>query len=266
MQFDTTQDFASKADRNDPLARFRDRFVIPQHKGRDAIYFCGNSLGLMPKSARQSVDNELNAWGKYGVEAHFKGPKWMYYHKQLAEPAGRLVGAKNAEEVVVMNNLTVNLHLMLVSFYRPAGQRRKILVEAGAFPSDQYALESQLRFHGFGTEDALIEVAPRPGEHSLRTEDILARIEAEKDTLALVMMGGVNYYTGQAFELGKITAAAHKVGAKAGFDLAHAAGNLELHLHRDQVDFAVWCSYKYLNSGPGRNIRCFCARKPSAKY
>jgi kynureninase len=206
---------------------------------------------LQPKTVRPALEHELAQWATYGVEGHFRGDlPWMYYHKFLTEQSARLVGAL-PQEVVVMNTLTVNLHLLMVSFYRPTAQRFKIIMEAGAFPSDQYAMETQARWHGFAPEEAIVELTPRPGEHTLRTADILDAIAQAGDTLALVMLGGVNYYTGQFFDLEAITRAAQAAGAYAGFDLAHAAGNLPLRLHDWGADFAVWCSYKYLNAGPG---------------
>lgn len=251
MTFENTLEFAQNADDQDSLKQYRDEFFFPQHNGENVIYFTGNSLGLQPKSVIDKIKVELDDWAKYGVEGHFDGTNpWFHYHKFFNESAARVVGAK-PEEVVVMNNLTVNLHLMMVSFYQPKGERYKIIMEGGAFPSDQYAMESQVKFHGYEYDDAVIEVKPRTGEHHLRTEDILSVIEENKDSVALVMFSGVQYYTGQAFDMEKITAKAHQVGALAGFDLAHAAGNLVLKLHDWDVDFAVWCSYKYMNSGPG---------------
>ncbi len=251
MQFENSREFALNLDGQDELRGYRDRFFIPQHDGKDCVYLTGNSLGLQPKSAIDRIQQELNDWAKYGVEGHFDGKNpWFHYHKFFAQSVSKVVGAQE-HEVVVMNNLTVNLHLMMVSFYRPTKERYKIIMEGGAFPSDQYAMESQAKFHGFAYEDAVIEVNPREGEHHLRTEDILQVIEDHKDSVALVMFSGVQYYTGQAFNMEAITAKAHEVGALAGFDLAHAAGNLVLKLHDWDVDFAVWCSYKYMNSGPG---------------
>lgn len=251
MTFENTLEFAQNADDQDSLKQYRDEFFFPQHNGENVIYFTGNSLGLQPKSVIDKIKVELDDWAKYGVEGHFDGTNpWFHYHKFFNESAARVVGAK-PEEVVVMNNLTVNLHLMMVSFYQPKGERYKIIMEGGAFPSDQYAMESQVKFHGYEYDDAVIEVKPRTGEHHLRTEDILSVIEENKDSVALVMFSGVQYYTGQAFDMEMITAKAHQVGALAGFDLAHAAGNLVLKLHDWDVDFAVWCSYKYMNSGPG---------------
>ncbi|HPI06978.1 MAG TPA: kynureninase [Saprospiraceae bacterium] len=251
MQLPNTLEGARQADQADPLHHFRNQFLFPQHNGSDCLYFCGNSLGLQPKGVRAALLHELDHWAEHGVEGHFRGEMpWMHYHRFLTEAAARLVGAL-PEEVVVMNTLTVNLHLMMVSFYRPTPGRYKIIMEAGAFPSDQYAMESQVRWHGFDPETAIVEIAPRPGEDTLRTEDILQIIEKEADTLALVMFGGVNYYTGQFYDLEKIAAAGHRAGAFVGFDLAHAAGNVPMQLHDWGADFAVWCSYKYLNSGPG---------------
>ncbi len=251
MNYQNTLTFAQSLDEQDELTSFRSKFFIPQHQGKDTVYFTGNSLGLQPKSTSAYIQQELDDWAALGVEGHFhaKNP-WMPYHEMFAEPIAKIVGAL-PQEVVVMNQLTVNLHLLMVSFYRPTAKRYKIICEAKAFPSDQYALESQVKFRGFNYNDAVVEVAPRAGEHTIRTEDILATIEQHKETVALVIFGGVNYYTGQVFDMQTITVAAHAAGAYCGFDLAHAAGNIELHLHDWGVDFACWCSYKYLNSGPG---------------
>lgn len=251
MEYRESLDFAKQMDQEDPLRAYRARFYFPQHHGKDVLYFCGNSLGLQPKGVEELLLEELEHWRQYAVEGHFRGARpWMHYHKFFLPQTARLVGARE-EEVVVMNTLTTNLHLLMVSFYRPTAQRFKIIMEAGAFPSDQYAVETQVRWHGFDPAKAIVEVAPRPGEQTLRTEDILETIRHHGGQTALVMFGGVNYYTGQFFELESITKAAHEVGAYAGFDLAHAAGNLPLRLHDWNVDFACWCSYKYLNSGPG---------------
>ncbi len=246
-----TLEFAKQLDKNDPLNACRNKFYIPQHNGMDMVYFTGNSLGLQPKTTKEYLQQELNDWAAYGVEGHFlaKNP-WVSYHELLTGKTAKLVGALPSE-VVMMNQLTVNLHLLLVSFYRPTKQRYKILCEAKAFPSDQYALQSQVKFHGYKPEDAIIEVAPRMGEYEIKHEDIYKAMEEHKDSLALVMIGGVNYFTGQVFDMKAITEAGHKAGAVVGFDLAHAAGNLELELHKWDVDFAAWCSYKYLNAGPG---------------
>lgn len=261
MNFSNTLEFAREQDALDPLRNFRDRFYFPQMGGREVVYLTGNSLGLQPKSVQDHILNELEDWASFGVEGHFHARKpWMPYHEMFAEPVSKIVGAL-PEEVVVMNQLTVNLHLLMVSFYRPTKQRYKILCEAKAFPSDQYALESQVRFHGFDPGNAIVEVGPREGEHCIRHEDILLAIEKNKNELALVMVGGVNYYTGQVFDMKSITEAGHKAGAFVGFDLAHAAGNIEMHLHDWQVDFACWCSYKYLNSGPGSVAGAFIHSK-----
>lgn len=251
MQYENTKEFALRCDVEDPLAEYRHKFLIPKHNNEEVVYFTGNSLGLQPKSTRDAINRELDDWARLGVEGHFHAAKpWMPYHEFLTGKTARLVGAL-PEEVVCMNQLTVNVHLLMVSFYRPRGMRFKIICEQKAFPSDQYALESQVKFHGYDPDEAIVEVAPREGEHCIRHEDILAAIEQHKDELALVFFGGVNYYSGQVFDMAGITKAAHLVGAYAGFDLAHAAGNIVLRLHDWNVDFACWCSYKYLNSGPG---------------
>jgi kynureninase len=251
MNYINSSEFAAVQDANDSLKKFREKFYLPQMHGQDVIYLTGNSLGLQPKATQDYILNELEDWANFGVEGHFHARKpWMPYHEQFADQLAALVGALPAE-VVAMNQLTVNLHLMMVSFYRPTKQRYKILCEARAFPSDQYALESQVKFHGFDPATAIIELFPRAGEHCIRTEDIQSVIESNKDELALVLIGGVNYYTGQVFDMKSITAAGHAAGAFVGFDLAHAAGNIKLQLHDWNVDFACWCSYKYLNSGPG---------------
>jgi kynureninase len=256
--FQPSKSFALEMDAKDPLAKYRDRFHLPKTKtGGDCIYLCGNSLGLQPKSARAFVEQELKDWETLGVDGHFQAKHpWLPYHEFLAAPTARLVGAKPLE-VVVMNTLTVNLHLMMVSFYRPTPARHKIIIEAHAFPSDQYAVKSQIRFHGFDPSTALIELAPRRGEDTIRTQDIEALIEKEGETIALIMLGGVNYATGQLFEMDRITQAGHDKGCVVGFDLAHAAGNVILKLHDWEVDFAVWCTYKYLNAGPGSIAGCF---------
>lgn len=242
---------ASSLNSVNSIQNFRSRFHIPKTPdGNDVIYLTGNSLGLQPKAARKYIDEELEDWARLGVEGHLLARHpWLPYHEFVTEPMARVVGALPSE-TIVMNSLTANLHLMMVSFYRPSGERRKIVIEDGAFPSDQYAVKSQLRFHGLD-EESLIELKPRQGESTLITEDIVETIDEHGDEIALIMMGGVNYYTGQAFDMRAITEAGHRVGAIVGFDLAHAAGNLELRLHDWNVDFAVWCSYKYLNAGPG---------------
>lgn len=238
-------------DQQDELSTYRSQFLFPQHQGRDMLYFTGNSLGLQPKGVIEALMQECDDWQKFGVEGHFlaKNP-WFSYHEMFAEGAAALVGAKS-HEVVMMNQLTVNLNLLLISFYKPQGKRTKILFETKPFPSDQYAFASHAKLHGLNPDDVLVEMQPRAGELTLRTEDILAKINEVGDELALVCFGAVNYFTGQFFELEKITSAAHAVGAKCGFDLAHCAGNLPLQLHDWNVDFACWCTYKYLNSGPG---------------
>lgn len=252
MNFENSLSFAQKLDAEDPLRSYRDQFHIPQVNGKDCFYFTGNSLGLQPKSARSFVEQEMKDWEMFAVEGHFKDSKrpWMYYHKFLKDSLAKLVGAKPLE-VVSMNQLTVNLHLLMVSFYRPTQRRCKIIAESGAFPSDQYMFETQIKHHGLNPDDTLIELKPRAGEHNLRTEDIISAIEDTGDELALVFLSGVQYYTGQFFDIKSITQAGHKVGAFVGWDLAHAMGNLPLELHNWDVDFATWCSYKYLNSGPG---------------
>ena len=260
-----TLDYARLMDSQDPLASYRERFYIPQVNGKDAFYFTGNSLGLQPKKTKDFLQQELDDWAYYGVEGHFlaKNP-WISYHKILTEPFSRLVGARPTE-VVAMNGLTVNLHLMLVSFYRPEGKRNKIICEAKAFPSDQYALESQVKFHGLNPKETIIEVAPRDGEHTIREEDIQAKINELGDELALVFWGGVNYYTGQVFDIRTMAKSAHAVGAICGIDLAHAVGNISLKLNDWKVDFACWCSYKYLNSGPGGISGVFVHEKHAYK-
>jgi len=251
MDFQNNLDFALQLDKQDPLACFRDEFIIPQHNGHDMIYLCGNSLGLQPKATASVIAGQLDNWSKYAVEGWFDGDTpWMFYHKQLTNSLANIVGALPAE-VVAMNTLTVNLHFLLVSFYISNNKRYKIIMEGGAFPSDQYAVESQVRFHGYDPKEAIIEVFPRDGEDTLRTEDILQKISENAGELALVLFGGINYYTGQFYDLETITKAGHKAGAFVGFDLAHAAGNVPLKLHDWGVDFACWCSYKYINSSPG---------------
>lgn len=251
MQFQNTREFASGLDQSDPLKRFRDQFLIPKHGGKDIIYLCGNSLGLQPKALKGSLDEQLSNWENLGVEGWFEGSTpWLQYHKEIQQLLAPILGASPAE-VVPMNGLSVNLHLMMVSFYRPAGRRIKILMEAGAFPSDQYAVESQVRFHGYDPQNAIIELAPRSGQDVLQTDDIIAAIRQYGDEIALVLFGGINYYSGQFFDLESIAKAGHGVGAYVGFDLAHAAGNVPLKLHDWNADFACWCSYKYMNSSPG---------------
>ncbi len=251
MQMESTQQCAQSLDSQDQLAKYRSQFFMPPGKTRaEQLYFTGNSLGLQPKSVVDYIQQELDDWKKYGVEGHFHGENpWFSYH-HFFEKEAAVVGAKK-EEVVVMNNLTVNLHLLLVSFYRPTKSRYKIIMEDGAFPSDMYVIESQVKHHGYKYDNAVIELKPREGEHHLRTEDIESAIQETGDELALLFFSGVQYYTGQAFDIEKLTKSAHSVGALAGFDCAHAAGNVKMQLHDWNVDFAAWCTYKYMNSGPG---------------
>ncbi len=261
MQFQNSLSFAQQLDSSDELKSFRSRFHFPKHNGNDVIYFCGNSLGLQPKKTEEFVLQELKDWQTFGVEGHFvaKNP-WFPYHEFVRDNMAKVVGGLPTE-VVVMNSLSANIHFMFVSFYRPTKQRYKIICEVSAFPSDQYALQSQVKFHGYNPDDAIIELKPRAGEHTIRKEDVIAEIEKHKNELALIFIGNPNYYTGQVFDIFQITEAGHKVGAVVGFDLAHGAGNLELHLHDWNVDFAVWCSYKYLNSGPGGVAGAFVHEK-----
>lgn len=265
IEFNSTHnhlDSAKALDHEDKLKGFRDRFHFPKApEGQDPLYFCGHSLGLMPKDVKKAIDTELESWQTYGVEGHFEGPyPWLPYHENITKSFSNLVGAKESE-VVAMNTLTVNLHLMMVSFYRPTKERFKILIENNTFPSDQYAVDSQARFHGFDPKEAVVELKPRDGKKTVDMEDVLAQIEELGDSLALVMLGNCNYLSGQCFDIASVTAKAHGVGALCGFNLAHGAGNLKLDLHKDNVDFAVWCSYKYLNSGPGGLAGAFVHEK-----
>ena len=261
--FESTLGFARSQDKDDSLFDYRSRFYFPKHLGQDGVYFCGNSLGLQPKNAESAIQQELKDWQEMGVGGymHAKHP-WLYYQRYFQKSLSEITGCKE-DEVTVMNTLTVNLHLMMLSFYRPTAKRYKIMMEAGAFPSDQYAIETQVKFHGFDPADAIIEIGPIAGEKIIREELILTAIEQHKDSLALVLFGGINYYTGQLFNMKAITEAAHTAGATAGFDLAHAAGNVLLQLHDWNVDFAVWCSYKYLNGGPGATGGVFIHEKHS---
>ncbi len=250
MNFKTSLSFAKEMDENDPLKDFRKQFIFPSFHKNQIRYFTGNSLGLQPITTREIIGEELDDWAYFGVDGHFESRRpWYSYHEQLTKMASEIVGAKEIETVIT-HSLTTNIHLLMVSFYQPKGGRRKILCEKKAFPSDQYAIQSQLKFHGYSKED-LIEVGPREGEHTIRHEDIISAINDNQEELALVFIGGVNYYTGQYFNLKEITKAGHEAGAYVGFDLAHAAGNVNLKLHDWDVDFAMWCSYKYLNSSPG---------------
>jgi kynureninase len=248
----TDEEFARQLDREDPLRRFREKFHLPLgNDGKPVIYFAGNSLGLMPRSARKIVDQELDDWANRGVDAHHgAGTPWYSYHETLREPVARLVGAKQIE-VISMNSLTVNIHLMMATFYRPTKSRFKILMEDPAFPSDTYAIKTQMIHHGLDPKEALILARPHKGAFTLRTEEIVDLIEKHHGELAVVMIGGVNFFSGQLFDIPAITSAAQKRGIIAGFDLAHAIGNVPLSLHDWNIDFAVWCSYKYLNAGPG---------------
>ena len=275
-QFESTLEYAQHKDREDPLNRYRSAFHFPRHtpasprandasqamdashqpndapqQATDAIYFCGNSLGLQPRNVEAAIRQELQDWQDLAVGGyiHAQNP-WLTYQHGFRRPLSAIVGCLE-EEVTVMNALTVNLHLMLLTFYHPSPSRYRIIMEAGAFPSDQYAVETQVKFHGFDPGTAIVEIHPRAGEMTIRETDIIETIEKYKDTLSLVLLGGINYYTGQLFDIPSVTAAAHSAGALAGFDLAHVAGNVPLRLHDWNVDFAVWCSYKYLNGGPG---------------
>lgn len=251
MKFENTLAFARKLDREDPLKAFRKRFYIPTVGNKQAIYFCGNSLGLQPKSVEKHLKVELEDWRKLGVEGHMHGRNpWLYYHHFFSKSIAKLVGAKE-KEVVVMNQLSVNLNLMLISFYRPQGKKVKVLMQANEFPSDYYAVEQQVRLHGMNPEKCILEVKPRQGEVTLRTEDIVEAIEKNKDELALVLFSAVNYYTGQYYDIKRMAATCQKHQITFGVDLAHAIGNVEVKLSNWGVDFATWCSYKYLNSGPG---------------
>ena len=251
MNFENNLAFARNMDQQDPLRHLRAEFLFPSQHNEPFIYLCGNSLGLQPKEARKVLEGQLSNWENLAVEGWFEGERpWMFYHKELKKLMAPIVGA-HPSEVCPMNTLTVNLHLLMVSFYKPSHGRFKIVMEAGAFPSDQYAIESQVRFHGYDPKDAIIEVAPREGEYTLRTEDITEAIAQNGPEIALVLFGGVNYFTGQWFDMKSITEAGHNAGAVVGFDLAHAAGNVPLQLHDWDIDFACWCSYKYQNSGPG---------------
>jgi kynureninase len=258
MNFTTDPNFALEIDKKDSLSRFRESFHIPKHKdGTDSIYLCGNSLGLQPRQTKAFLNQELEDWANLGVEGHFHAANpWMPYHEALTETTARVVGAK-PHEVVIMNTLTTNLHLMMVSFYQPKGKRIKIIIEADAFPSDRYAVASQVQFHGYDDKENIIEWSPRDGEHTPRIEDLEALLKEQGDTIALIMVGAVNYYTGQFFDLEKITQLGHNAGALVGFDCAHGAGNVDLQLHDSGADFAVWCTYKYMNSGPGSLGGCF---------
>jgi kynureninase len=263
----TDRTLAEKLDREDPLSACRERFHLPKRANEaEEIYFCGNSLGLQPKSAQRYVQEVLETWARIGVRGHFEGCRpWLPYHEFATEKLARLLGAFPSE-VAAMNSLTVNLHLLMVSFYRPTPERHKVLIEAQAFPSDRYAVESQIRCHGFDPDEALIEARPRQGESIIFIDDLLELIEREGERVALILWPGVQFYTGQAFALEKIAAAGHRRGCAVGFDLAHAAGNVVLSLHDSQADFAVWCSYKYLNAGPGAVAGCFVHERHAKRF
>ncbi|WP_248723736.1 kynureninase [Seonamhaeicola sp. ML3] len=262
LAYKTGKDFAIELDKNDELASYRNQFHIPKDKnGNNLIYMTGNSLGLQPKSTKEYIDQELNDWAELGVEGHFEAKNpWLGYHEYLTKKMANVVGAKPIE-TIVMNTLTVNLHLMMVSFYKPTKTRYKILIESDAFPSDKYAVESQLRHHGFCDKEGLILWKPRYGEELLNYDDLETILKQQGDDIALILLGGVNYYTGQFFDLKRITSLGHEYGCLVGFDCAHGAGNVKLDLHDSGADFAVWCSYKYLNSGPGSLAGCFVNEK-----
>ncbi len=259
--------FAKELDLLDPLKQFREKFLIPKnHNGSEVVYFAGNSLGLQPKSTRAYVEQELKDWEELGVEGHLQAKNpWLPYHEFLTRQTAVLTGAK-PEEVLNMNSLTTNLHLLFVSFYRPTKQRHKILIESNSFPSDHYAVQSQIKFHGFDAEHSLVEMKPRDGEEKIRTEDIEEMIDREGDSIALIWIAGVNYYSGQAFDMKRITEAGHRKDITVGFDLAHATGNLILNLHDWNIDFAVWCNYKYMNGGPGTIGGAFVHEKHLRDY
>ncbi len=265
--FQPDEAFARRLDAEDPLAGYRDRFLIPRRRdGRPVIYFAGNSLGLQPKAVRPLIDQELKDWADLGVDGHFSGKTpWYSYHEVLREPAAGLVGARPGE-VVMMNSLTVNLHLMMVSFYRPTSARYKILIEEPCFPSDLYAVKTQLRYHGYDPAEALLVVRPRPGEHLIRHDELETLLESEGQRIALVMLGGVNFVTGQVLDMARITTSAKRRGCAVGFDLAHAVGNIPLRLDDWDVDFAVWCNYKYVNSGPGAVGGCFVHERHAGAF
>jgi kynureninase len=252
IAFEPHLEFALNLDRNDPLAKYRTAFHIPKdEQGNDWLYFTGNSLGLQPKTTKSAIEQELNDWANLGVEGHFEAKNpWMPYHEFLTESMAKIMGAKPIE-IVVMNTLTTNLHLLMVSFYNPTKKRHKILIESDAFPSDRYAVQTQLEFHGYDTNECLIEWTPRTDEKLLRTEDLEQILETQGEEIALLLIGGVNYYTGQYLDLKKIAALGHAKGCKVGIDLAHGAGNIQPELHDTGIDFAAWCTYKYLNAGPG---------------
>ena len=251
MNYQPTHSYAIQQDEEDLLGHYRARFYFPQADGKSSIYLCGNSLGLLSDNVQPAIEQELHDWKALAIDGYKKAKNpWLFYQHFFRQPLSRIMGCLEAE-VTVSNALTVNLHLLMFSFYKPQGGRYKIMMEAGAFPSDQYAVETQVAMHGYDPADAIIEIAPRVGEKTLRTEDILHVIGQQGETISLVLFGGINYYTGQLFDIPAITQAAQQAGALAGFDLAHVAGNVPMYLHEWNVDFAAWCSYKYLNAGPG---------------
>lgn len=261
MEFQNTLEFAKELDKKDVLAKYRTEFNFPKVNGKQVIYFTGNSLGLQSNRSVGYVEEVMKDWADLAVEGHFFADKpWWDYHERFSKPLSKVVGAKPSE-VTVMNTLTVNLHLLMASFYRPTSKKYKILCEEKAFPSDQYMIQSQVHLHGLDTKDTIVEIKRREGEHNFRLEDILAKIEEVGDELALVLIGGLNYYTGQVLDMKAITAKAHEFDAYVGWDLAHAAGNIKLELHDWDADFAAWCSYKYMNSGPGNASGCFIHEK-----
>ena len=261
MKFENTKEFAQQLDKEDRLASYKNEFIFPKVNGKQVIYFTGNSLGLQPRSAKKYVDEVMDDWANLAVEGHFYADKpWWDYHERFSAKLGKVVGGKPSE-ITVMNTLTVNLHLLMATFYKPSEKRFKIICEEKAFPSDQYMIASQVKFHGYTEEEAVVKIEKRAGEHYFRTEDVVAKIKEVGEECALVLIGGVNYYSGQVLDMKTITAAGHTVGAKVGWDLAHAVGNIELKLHDWDVDFAAWCSYKYMNSGPGNASGCFINEK-----
>jgi kynureninase len=266
MSYQVDAEYARLQDAKDPLGGFRDQFCFPKNdRGESQLYLCGNSLGLQPKALQRAMDEELAAWRRLAVRGHFEAePPWMPYHESVREPLAALMGA-DPLEVVAMNTLTVNLHLMMVSFYRPTAERHRIVIEKQAFPSDRYAVESQIRFHGFDPDDALVELEDEPGSASVSTDTLGRYLDQHGEQVALVLMPGVQYFSGQLQDIGEVTRLAHAKGARAGFDLAHAAGNVPLALHDSGCDFAVWCSYKYMNSGPGAVAGCFVNKRWSGR-
>ncbi len=260
-----TLEYAEQMDKQDKIKQFRDRFFIPKTiEGEEVIYFCGNSLGLQPKEVSSIIDEELESWRNNAVKGHFQGTKWATMHEEVASLSAPIIGAKK-EEIAIMNTLTVNLHLLMVSFYRPTQKRHKVLIESDAFPSDKYAIKSQIKYHGFDPAESLIEVRPKQKGEVLDQELIFDAIAKAGDELALILIGGINYYTGQIFDMEKITRKGHEVGAVVGFDLAHAFANIPLHLHDWDVDFAAWCNYKYANGGPGAIAGIFIHEKHFGK-